>query len=222
MRLLLTNDDGIDAPGLAALEAAARPLGDVLVVAPARRALRLRPPRHHRRALPRNGRAGRAASPSRGRRPIASASALHCLAPEPAWVLSGINAGGNLGADVYHSGTVAAVREAVLHGRPGIALSHYRRRETAFDWQRAARWVRPSARPARPALSRRAASGTSTCRTWTRPHPTPRSSSARSTPSPCRSASAAMATSFTTTATTTAGGASRAPTWTSASAAASP
>src|SRR4029453_10946704 len=50
--------------------------------------------------------------------------ALHHLAPDAAWVLSGINAGGNLGADVHHSGTVAAAREAVLHGRPAIALSH--------------------------------------------------------------------------------------------------
>jgi 5'-nucleotidase len=59
------------------------------------------------------------------------------------WVLSGINAGGNLGADVYTSGTVAAVREAVLLGRPGIALSHYKRRDLDFDWARAARWVLP-------------------------------------------------------------------------------
>jgi 5'-nucleotidase len=59
------------------------------------------------------------------------------------WVLAGINAGGNLGADVHHSGTVAAIREAVLHGRPGIALSHYRRRGMPYDWERAGRWVVP-------------------------------------------------------------------------------
>jgi 5'-nucleotidase len=58
------------------------------------------------------------------------------------FVLSGINAGGNLGADVYVSGTVAAVREAALLGRPGIALSHYKRRDLALDWVRAAGWVR--------------------------------------------------------------------------------
>jgi 5'-nucleotidase len=56
-------------------------------------------------------------------------------------VLSGINHGGNLGADVYYSGTVAAVREAVLHGWPGIALSHYRKRGVEIDWLRAGRWV---------------------------------------------------------------------------------
>src|SRR5207253_11069229 len=62
--------------------------------------------------------------------------------PDCGWALAGINSGGNLGADVYLSGTVSAVREAVLHGRPGIAFSYYKRRELDFDWQRAARWVR--------------------------------------------------------------------------------
>jgi 5'-nucleotidase len=69
--------------------------------------------------------------------------ALCGLGLEVDWVLSGINAGGNLGADVYHSGTVAAVREAALLGRPGISLSQYRRRDRDFDWDRAARWVAP-------------------------------------------------------------------------------
>ena len=56
-------------------------------------------------------------------------------------MLSGINHGANLGADVHYSGTVAAVREAVLHGWPGIAFSQYRRSELPFDWPRAAAWV---------------------------------------------------------------------------------
>jgi 5'-nucleotidase len=68
--------------------------------------------------------------------------ALHRYCPNFDWVLAGINAGGNLGADVYLSGTVAAAREAVLHGRPGIAFSYYRRKDLEFDWLQAARWVR--------------------------------------------------------------------------------
>jgi 5'-nucleotidase len=68
---------------------------------------------------------------------------LHRLVPETTWVLSGINAGGNLGADVYHSGTVAAVREAVLYDKPGIALSQYLKRGLPLDWDRAAAWVVP-------------------------------------------------------------------------------
>jgi 5'-nucleotidase len=67
--------------------------------------------------------------------------ALHELAPAARWVLSGINAGGNLGADVWHSGTVAAVREAVLHGWPGVALSQYRKKGRPFDWGRAGLWA---------------------------------------------------------------------------------
>jgi 5'-nucleotidase len=67
--------------------------------------------------------------------------ALYRLTPRPNWVLAGINAGGNLGTDVHYSGTVAAVREAVIHGIPGIALSHYTARGRVVDWQRAARWA---------------------------------------------------------------------------------
>jgi len=56
------------------------------------------------------------------------------LFPEIDWVLSGINRGGNLGADLYTSGTVAAVREGALLGRPGVAISQYIRRGVALDW----------------------------------------------------------------------------------------
>ena len=66
---------------------------------------------------------------------------LHHLAPRPGWVLAGINAGGNLGTDVHHSGTVAAVREAAIHGVPGIALSHYIARGRVLDWHRAEGWA---------------------------------------------------------------------------------
>ena len=49
-------------------------------------------------------------------------------------MLAGVNAGANLGVDVFMSGTVAAVREGALLGLPGIAFSHYRTREGVFDW----------------------------------------------------------------------------------------
>ena len=54
-----------------------------------------------------------------------------------------MNHGGNLGADVHISGTVAAVREGVLHGKPGIAVSQYRKRQGEIDWDRAVRWTTP-------------------------------------------------------------------------------
>ena len=65
--------------------------------------------------------------------------AISHLYPDADWVLSGINAGGNMGSDVYLSGTVAAVREAVLLRKRAIALSQYHYRNQPFDWARASR-----------------------------------------------------------------------------------
>lgn len=154
MKFLLTNDDGIDAPGLAALLNAARSLGEPVIVAPSgaqsgvshrvtwHDGVRIEPRGANRFAIH-----GTPADCTR-------LGLLH-LAPDAKWVLSGINHGANLGADVYYSGTVAAVREAVLHGWPGIAVSHYRKAGIAYDWRRATDWVVPIladllARPAEP------------------------------------------------------------------------
>lgn len=145
MRVLLTNDDGIDAPGLAAL---ARACGGwacrTVVVAPKEphsgcghrvttdRPLVLEqvgPDRYHVDGTP--------ADCVR----LALAT-LFAGDGGPEWVLSGINAGGNLGVDIHHSGTVAAAREAALHGLPALAVSHYHRRENPIDWERAAAWMR--------------------------------------------------------------------------------
>jgi 5'-nucleotidase len=65
------------------------------------------------------------------------------LLPEIDWVLAGINRGGNLGADLYTSGTVAAVREGALLGRPGIAVSQYIRKGLALDWERSSALALP-------------------------------------------------------------------------------
>jgi 5'-nucleotidase len=141
MRLLITNDDGIDAEGLAALAAAAAPLGDVACVAPdahysgcGHRVTTDRPIRICRRGEQRWAIDGTPADCAR--------VALAHVTPHIDWVLAGINHGGNLGADVFHSGTVAAVREAALHGKPGIAISHYRRRGIDVDWTQVTRWAR--------------------------------------------------------------------------------
>ncbi len=140
MRLLLTNDDGIDAPGLAALAAAAAHLGETLVAAPVEAlsgcSHRVTTHAPIRVAEQTPGRFAVTGTPADCVR-----VALHRLTPAADWVLAGINAGGNLGADVYVSGTVAAVREAVLHSRPGIALSHYHKKGRPIDWERAAGWV---------------------------------------------------------------------------------
>ncbi len=140
MKFLLSNDDGIDAPGLAELLTAARDFGETIVVAPAgpqsgmSHAVTWDKGVHlEERGADRFAVHGTPADCAR--------LGLLRVAPDARWVLSGINEGGNLGADVYYSGTVAAVREAVLHGWPGIAFSQYLRRGVPFDWPRATRWT---------------------------------------------------------------------------------
>jgi 5'-nucleotidase len=142
MKLLLTNDDGIDAPGLAALQLAAAPLGETAVVAPLE---------HHSGCSHRvtTNQPLRLAARGEARFAVDGTPAdcvrvgLHALEPDAAWVLAGINEGANLGADVYVSGTVAAVREAALLGKPGIAVSQYLKRGLPHDWRRAAAWLTP-------------------------------------------------------------------------------
>ncbi len=156
MKFLLTNDDGIDAEGLEALFQAARTLGDPVVVAPAapqsgvshavtwHDGVRIEERTERRFAI-------------HGTPADCTRLGLLRVAPDARWVLSGINHGANLGADIYYSGTVAAVREGVLHGWPGVAFSSYRKSEIDFNWKRASRWVQPIlqdllARPIEPGL----------------------------------------------------------------------
>jgi 5'-nucleotidase len=140
MKLLLTNDDGIDAPGLAALAEVAATHGRLTWVAPhthlsgcGHRVTTDGPIRLMQKGADRWAIDGTPADCVR--------VALAKVAPDIEWVLSGLNHGGNLGADVYHSGTVAAVREAAMHGRPAIAFSQYRKRGQEIDWERARRWM---------------------------------------------------------------------------------
>lgn len=138
--LLLINDDGIDAPGLAALERAVADCGPRLVLAPDRHLSGCGHQATTHRPLQ--------VTPRGERRHMIDGTPADCtrvglvlLAPDTTWVISGINEGGNLGADVYMSGTVAAVREGALLGRLGIALSHYVKRGMPVDWDQAAAWA---------------------------------------------------------------------------------
>jgi 5'-nucleotidase len=132
--LLITNDDGIDAPGLEALIDAASGLGRILVVAPddarsgAGHSVTTREPILVKKVD--EGRYALCGTPADCTR-----LALTELAPGVDWVLSGINRGGNLGADTYISGTVAAAREAAFLGRPAIAISQYVRADLELDWE---------------------------------------------------------------------------------------
>jgi len=134
-RLLVTNDDGWDAPGLAALKTLARRLGQVRVVAP------LEPHSYAGHRVTSDGPLVLAETGSQeltltGTPADCVRVALTTLFPETDWVLAGINRGGNLGADIFTSGTVAAVRESALLGRPGIAVSQYIRKGVPVDWER--------------------------------------------------------------------------------------
>jgi 5'-nucleotidase len=140
-RVVLTNDDGWDAPGLAALREAAADFGDCRVVAPSG------PVSNCGHAVTSQAPIS-VSQPEEGQFAVTGTPAdcvrlaLFELATRPSWVIAGINFGGNLGADIHYSGTVAAVREAVIHGVPGIAVSQYIARGRALDWSRAARLAR--------------------------------------------------------------------------------
>ncbi|MBN2362056.1 MAG: 5'/3'-nucleotidase SurE [Deltaproteobacteria bacterium] len=124
MRILLTNDDGITAPGLAAARAALEPLGELLVVAPEHEqsavshSITLNRPLRMREVAPRthavDGTPGDCVL-------LACEVLLRDLSLD--LVVSGINAGGNLGSDVIYSGTVGAAMEGALRGLPAIAIS---------------------------------------------------------------------------------------------------
>ncbi len=130
MRILVSNDDGITAPGLAALRAAVDDMGMVSVVAPdspqsaAGHAITVHQPLMVKRlTVPGEGREFLGISVD-GRPADCVRLAIRILLPEPPdLVLSGINAGANVGINVFYSGTVAAAAEAAMFGIPAVAFS---------------------------------------------------------------------------------------------------
>lgn len=123
MRILLSNDDGYFAPGLAALAEAMRNVGEVTVVAPERNrsgasnSLTLDRPLHLKEAP--NGFFYVNGTPT----DCVHLAVTGMLEHEPDMVLSGINWGPNMGDDTIYSGTVAAAMEGYLLGVPAIAIS---------------------------------------------------------------------------------------------------
>jgi 5'-nucleotidase len=124
-RVLLTNDDGIDAPGLAVLEAVAAELADeVWVVAPEHdqsgtsHSISLHSPLR----ISRHGKYRFGVLGTPGDCVVMAARHLMRDSP-PTLVLSGINRGGNLGVETMFSGTVGAAMTGLLLGLPSIALS---------------------------------------------------------------------------------------------------
>ncbi len=127
MRIVLTNDDGIDAAGLLAARKALEEIGEVLTVAPDRnrsgvgRSITFGTPLHVEEREMADGGIGYACTGT----PVDCVRlvALGLMDFSPDIVVSGINHGENLGDDITYSGTVAAAFEGIVVGVPGIAVS---------------------------------------------------------------------------------------------------
>jgi 5'-nucleotidase len=131
--ILVTNDDGVQAGGLAALAASLDDVGEIWVVAPgsersaSSHALTLRRPIRVEWLAER--RVSVEGSPADG----VLLAVRKLLKTRPALVVSGINHGPNLGDDVNYSGTVAAAMEATILGIPAFAISLARRGSANFN-----------------------------------------------------------------------------------------
>lgn len=146
MRILVTNDDGVFAPGIKALAAGLASLGEVVVVAPDREqsasshALTLQHPLRVHQLEP-------AVWSVTGTPTDSVLVAVHALLEQnpPDLVVSGINAGQNMGDDVTYSGTVSAAFEGTLLGVPSLAVS-LASVEDPLDFAAAAVWAARVAR----------------------------------------------------------------------------
>lgn len=152
MRILLTNDDGVHAPGLEILEQVARRFSDdIWIVAPAEeqsgaghsltltRPVRLRKLGERRFCVT-------------GTPTDAVMMAIQQVIPghKPDLILSGVNRGANLAEDCTYSGTVSAAMEGALAGIPSIALSQAHSREGLADaapFSAASEWAERTLRP---------------------------------------------------------------------------
>lgn len=136
--ILISNDDGIDAPGLLALENLAAEFGKPVTFAPESqqsgvghqvtvdKPIRVDQVSDHRFAV-------------RGTPADCVRVAVSEFDFEFSMMLSGINSGGNLGVDIFMSGTAAAAREASYFGLKSFAISQYRSQKFEADWKHSAR-----------------------------------------------------------------------------------
>ena len=142
-RILISNDDGIHAPGIKVLERIARKLSkDVWVVAPeteqsaAGHSLTIRRPLRVRKYGPRRFSVDGTPTDS-----VLLGINTVVKGKRPDLILSGINRGANLGDDVTYSGTVAAAMEAVILGIPAMAFSQLAVHGTPPHWATAEHWA---------------------------------------------------------------------------------
>ncbi len=148
MKILLVNDDGIEAPGLQALYDSI--VGSLMPVSRSSVEIVVVAPHCGRSECGHSVTTGRPLQVDEIRAGWFSVDGtpvdcvrlgLGQIHPHADCVISGINAGANLGIDLLVSGTFAAAREAALHGRPAMAISHYRRPDVPVTWDHVPRWL---------------------------------------------------------------------------------
>jgi 5'-nucleotidase len=131
--ILITNDDGVHAPGIRALAAALQKLGEVHVVAPDRevsacgQSLTLK---HPLRAEQIEAKVWAVEGTPAD---CVNLALVKLLPRRPELVVSGINRGANLGEDIFYSGTVGGAREGTFFGVPSIAMSLATRMDADFS-----------------------------------------------------------------------------------------
>ena len=142
-RILVSNDDGIGSPGIKLLEEIARDLSpDVWVVAPEQEQSAASHSLTTRRPLRMSELTQRRYSVDGTPTDCVMLAVKHLLRDQrPDLVLSGINAGGNVGEDLTYSGTVAAAMEATLLDIPAIAFSQHFFDGDRILWETAARFA---------------------------------------------------------------------------------
>jgi 5'-nucleotidase len=126
-RILISNDDGVRAPGIAAVAQILQAIGNVIIIAPEENqsgkghSITIAEPIFRNEVTLPNGlkAIGLSATPAS----TVKVALKNILSPRPDLVVAGINRGYNLGTAAYLSGTVGAAREGALHGIPAIAAS---------------------------------------------------------------------------------------------------
>jgi 5'-nucleotidase len=125
--ILVTNDDGVNAPGILALAQAMRSLGEIQVIAPAQN----QSTTGHKKSLFQEVRVTQTALADGTPALAVDGSPADCIALAalgmtnwpPRMVVSGINRGANMGQDITYSGTVTAALEATIQAIPAVAVS---------------------------------------------------------------------------------------------------
>ncbi len=153
--IILTNDDGIDSPGLAASAAALDPLGDLLIVAPTEQQSgmgRSMPAWNDGRlietAISAHGQTWRAYRANASPAQAVQHAMLELIDRRPALAVSGINYGENVGTAITMSGTVGAALEAAAFGVPALAVSlqtdpaHHMTNDASVDFRMAMHFTR--------------------------------------------------------------------------------